>query len=208
MQSFEVVQGFEAEVASFAGAKHCITTNTGTSAIFLSLAYERQRLGRRKTVICPANTYVSVAHAILQADFDLQLVEMNWFGSYKLAPTYVIDSALRFRPKMYSGGLECISFHARKLLNIGEGGAVLTDDPVAAEWLRAARYSGRRAPGYRVEDIDMMGWQCYMTPEKAARGLHLMTYIRDVREQLPDQAMQYPDLRLAPFFEKYAASQQ
>lgn len=200
MKAFEVVEKFEAAVAEFTGAKHCVTANTGTSAIFLSLAYERERIGRRKTVQCPARTYLSVAQAILQSGFDIELVDLKWYGSYRLPPTNVIDSALRFRPGMYAGGLECISFHARKLLNIGEGGAVLTDDDAAAAWLRAARYSGRKPPHYRVEDVDSVGWQMYMTPEKAARGLHLMTYIRDIREQLPDQAMQYPDLRLAPLF--------
>ena len=85
--------------------------------------------------------------------------------------------------------------HARKLLNIGEGGMILTDDPKADAWLRKARYSGRGAPTFRVEEIDMLGWQCYMTPEKAARGLHLMEYIAP---DLPDQVVEYADLRQCP----------
>ena len=74
---------------------------------------------------------------------------------------------------------------------------VLTDDPKAADWLRAARYSGRAGPNYRVQDVDMLGWQLYMTPEKAARGLHLMDYVRD---DLPDQIMEYVDLRTSKYF--------
>ena len=47
----------------------------------------------------------------------------------------------------------------------------------------------------------MLGWQLYMTPEKAARGLHLMDYVRDSN---PDQKVVYPDLRQVPYFkDKY-----
>ena len=80
---------------------------------------------------------------------------------------------------------------------------VLTDDPVAAAWLRKASYSGRSAPTYAVEDIDMIGWQLYLTPEKAARGLHLMEYIAD---DLPDQVMDYVDLRTVKLFKRTEVS--
>jgi dTDP-4-amino-4,6-dideoxygalactose transaminase len=105
---------------------------------------------------------------------------------------------------MYFGGLHCLSFHARKLLNIGEGGMVLTDDLDAYNWLRKARYSGRdKAHGYRIEEVTTLGWQAYMTPEKAARGLHLMDYVED----WPDQVIEYPDLREAPLFKMASAFQ-
>ena len=75
---------------------------------------------------------------------------------------------------------------------------VLTDDKNAADWLRKARYSGRAAPLFRIEDVDMLGYQMYMTPEKAARGLHLMEYMGD---DLPDQKVEYVDLRTAKIFQ-------
>lgn len=78
---------------------------------------------------------------------------------------------------------------------------VLTDDQNAAEWLRAAAYSGRRPPRYAIEDISEMGWQMYMTPEKAARGMHLLEY---ARPDWDDQVVEYTDLRRAPFFKGYA----
>lgn len=216
MNAFSVVEQFERRVADYCGAMECVTTSTGTMAIFLALMLERERLmsnvsgfalqyeGARGTlpvVICPARTFVSVPMAIKQAGFRLKLVSRGWVFSYQLAPLRVVDAALDFRQWMHVPGmLTCLSFQARKILNIGEGGAILLDDKAEAETLRAMRYSGRRGPLYRVEDITAMGWHCYMTPEKAARGLHLMEYMRDIREQLPAIAMRYPDLRDAPFF--------
>lgn len=191
MRSFKVVEDFERAVAEFSGAKYAVAVNTGTSALFLSLVYRKAGV-----VTLPARTFVSVPMAVIHSGGTVRFRDYDWRGVYSLCPLDIVDSALRFRRGMYEGGLHCLSFHARKLLNIGEGGMILTDDPQADAWLRKARYSGRGAP-YRVEDIDMIGWQCYMTPEKAARGLHLMEYIAP---DLPDQVVEYPDLRKCPVF--------
>jgi perosamine synthetase len=58
------------------------------------------------------------------------------------------------------GTLACFSFHPRKIVTTGEGGAVTTDDPELAEAVRALRHHGWQrddmpAPGfnYRLSDI-------------------------------------------------------
>ena len=192
MRAFGVVDDFERSVAEFAGSRYAVAVNTGTSALFLSLMYRKPDV-----VTLPARTFISVPMAVIHAGGKVKFRDYEWWGAYNLDPLDIIDGALRFRRGMYCGGLHCLSFHARKLLNIGEGGMILTDDPKADAWLRKARYSGRGAPTFRVEDIDMLGWQLYMTPEKAARGLHLMEYIAP---DLPDQIVEYPDLRKCPVF--------
>ncbi|MDB4991074.1 MAG: Bacillosamine/Legionaminic acid biosynthesis aminotransferase PglE [Myxococcaceae bacterium] len=48
------------------------------------------------------------------------------------------------------GVIACTSFHPRKVLTTGEGGACLTDDDALAEQLRALRNHGQRAPGVFV----------------------------------------------------------
>lgn len=196
MNAFSVVGQFEDAVAKFAGSKYAVAVNTGTSAIFLALKYLQTGDWRRDPVLVPARTFVSVPMAVIHAGMKLELVDFEWHGVYRLDPHPVVDGALRFRKGMYEGGLHCLSFHARKHLNIGEGGMVLTDDARAAEWLKKARYSGRGG-SFSVEEIDMLGWQMYMTPEKAARGLHLLEYIEDE----PDQEVVYPDLRKAKVFQ-------
>lgn len=201
MKSFGVVSQFEKAVAEFSGAKHGIAVNTGTSALFLSMKYAAR--GFNGAVTFPAQTFVSVPMAAIHAGLRIKFEDEPWAGVYTIDPLNVIDGALRFHRGMYRGGLHCISFQARKLLNIGEGGMILTDDDAAAAWLRKARYSGRGGAdgkSFAIEDINMIGWQMYMTPEKAARGLHLMEYVAD---DLPDQVMTYPDLRLVKAFAPY-----
>ena len=197
MNAFSVVAQFEQSVSKYAGAKFGVAVNTCTSALFLCLAYMRSQRPSVAHVAVPARTFVSVPMAVIHAGFKVEFRDLSWGGVYHLDPLPIVDGALRFRRGMYRGGLHCVSFHARKHLNIGEGGMVLTDDEKAVEWLKKARYSGRGG-SYAIEDIDMLGWQMYMTPEKAARGLHLMEYIED---ELPDQVVEYPDLRKAKVFQ-------
>jgi dTDP-4-amino-4,6-dideoxygalactose transaminase len=196
MNSFSVVRDFEEMVAKFAGSKYAVAVNTCTSALFLCMEYAMKEY-KDYWVEIPAHTFVSVPMAAIQAGLEVRFTDERWAGVYQIRPLNIVDGALRFRKNMYQGGLHCLSFHARKLLNIGEGGMILTDDKDAADWLRKASYSGRGAPSYKVEDIDMIGWQYYMTPEKAARGLHLMEYMPD---DLPDQVVEYVDLRKAKIF--------
>ena len=202
MNSFGVVEEFEKRVAEYAGAAHGVAVSTCTAGLFLSLTYRFRECTGTPMVHLPARTFISVPMAVVQADGWPEFHNVKWEGTYQLKPWAITAGALRFRRGMYEKGtLHCVSFHARKLLNIGEGGMVLTDDAKAAAWLRAARYSGRQAPHYRVEDVAILGWQLYMTPEKAARGLHLMDYVRDDN---PDQKVVYPDLRQVPYFATHA----
>jgi perosamine synthetase len=46
------------------------------------------------------------------------------------------------------GALGCLSFHPRKIVTTGEGGAVLTNDDVFADTVRELRHHGWRPPDY------------------------------------------------------------
>lgn len=190
-RAFDVVRAFESRVAAYAGAKYGVAVATGTWAIFLSC-----RLLKVKEVVLPARTFISVPMAVLDAGGTVRFQDYPWGGIYQLAPYPIWDACLRWHRGMYHGGLHCMSFQARKSLPIGEGGMILTDDRESAEWLRAAAYCGRRPPDYRIEDVTERGWLAYMTPAKAAQGLHLMEYTKDA----PDQRVIYQDLRKAPLF--------
>ena len=197
MNAFSIVADFESRVAEYAGAKYGIAVDCCTSAIFLSLKY-RQHQGLWPTeVIIPARTYASVPMAGIHAGLKPKFEEFQWVGTYKLDPMEVIDGAKRFRPDMYDGGLHCLSFHAKKILAIGRGGMIVTNDPEASRWLRKARYDGREGKPYTEEQIDMLGWHCYMTPEQAARGMLLMDILPAVPQ---DHLEDYPDLRKMPVF--------
>lgn len=196
MNCFSVVSQFEEAVAKFSGSKYAVAVNTGTSALFLSMKYCADKHGV-KEVVFPAKTFVSVPMAALHAGLKVKFEDYEWSGYYQIKPMPVFDGALRFRKNMYLGGLHCLSFQARKILNIGEGGMILTDDDEAYKWLKKARYWGRPESG-KIEDIEMVGWQMYMTPEKAGRGLHLLEYLNP---ETPDQVMNYPDLRQVKVFQ-------
>ncbi len=73
------------------------------------------------------------------------------------------------------GTFHCLSFHIRKVLPIAKGGMILTDDYDAYQWFRLARYEGRnnREPHETITDLTVLGWNFYMPPEQAARGIEI-----------------------------------
>lgn len=196
--AFAVVAEFERQVAAFAGAKHGVAVDSCTSALFLSMKY----LDVNTEVAVPARTYISVPMQVLHAGGSVIFEDVPWSGAYALEPYPIWDSAKRFRRGMYAGGLYCVSFHMRKLLGIGRGGMVLTDDATAAAWLRRARFDGRNGEVPFMEDkVESLGWNCYMLPEQAARGLQLLEGLRSA--ELPDLYDPYPDLREMPVFKNH-----
>jgi perosamine synthetase len=62
-----------------------------------------------------------------------------------------IGSVIDGRPAGSFGIVACFSFHPRKVITTGEGGAVVTDDPILAERLRVLRNHGQAEPGSFVE---------------------------------------------------------
>lgn len=196
---FKIVRDFEEAIAEYCGSPYAVSCDSCTNAIFLCLEYikktsiEVANMHRIPIVfndiIIPSMTYLSVAMSIIRAGFQLQFSRgMNdWSGEYKLYPCSIWDSARRLRKGMYRPGqFQCLSFHIRKHLPIGKGGMILTDNLEAVEWLRRARYEGRGEMPYKEDDITMIGFNHYMTPEQAARGLALLQQLPDWNEDLPE----------------------
>ena len=72
---------------------------------------------------------------------------------------------------------------------------ILTDNLEAVKWFKARRYEGRTdGLKYHEDMIDEEGWNMYMTPEQAARGL---TLLQNYPLNMPDQIEEggYKDLR-------------
>jgi len=165
---------FEEKLAQFAGSKFCVTTDCASNAMFLCLQLDQVR-GR---ISIPRQTYISVLMQLIHSGCEVELRDEEWTGLYRLEGTRIIDGAGRFRPGMYEhpGALHILSFQIKKRLPIGRGGAILTDDYDAYEWLKLARYDGRdlSTEYTSINHIKMAGWHYYMTPEDAARGILLM----------------------------------
>lgn len=197
---YKVTEEFEDELSKYTGAPYVVTVDNASNALFLALMYEKIN-GLEVTI--PSRTYPSVPCEIIHAGgmvkFDITTGE-TITGAYQLKPTNVWDSALTFTNDMYIKGTHmCVSFTGPyKHFKLSKGGAILTDDYEAYLWFKRARYSGRRECSYHDDNFDMIGWNFYMMPELAARGLLLMKQFYDVLTGEPlvneDLTLSYPDL--------------
>jgi dTDP-4-amino-4,6-dideoxygalactose transaminase len=168
---FKIVEMFEEEVANYTGAKYAVSVDNCTNALFLCCKF--LNVGE---VTIPSKTYLSVPQSIIHAGgeviFDKRDVTNSWSGIYQLKPYPIYDAAKRFTSNMYiPNTFMCLSFHIKKTLKIGKGGMILTDNEDAVKWFKKARYEGRSEKLYHEDDIDMLGWNMYMTPQQAAHGL-------------------------------------
>ena len=191
---YSMVFDFEERIAEWAGSKYAVAVESGTAAIFLSLVFKRKQ-DQHGIVFIPKNTYPSVPCSIIHADFLVGWSDKKWEGEYELSPLNIWDSALRFKKGMYHGGLQCLSFHIKKHLPIGRGGMILTDSMMARDWLRAARFDGRNPVPLLEDSFTMLGYNMYMEPSQAARGIQLFETMRN--KELPDlkfEDQNYPDL--------------
>ncbi len=174
---WDIVDGFEALVADYAGSNYAVAVDSCTNAMFLSLRY----LGASGEITIPKRTYLSVPQLIIHAGCKPKFVEKEWSGIYKLAPFPVIDGATRFRKDMYiKDTYHCLSFHIRKILPIAKGGMILLNDKKAYDWLKLASYEGRdrRVPHDQMPEPTICGWNMYMPPEQAARGIELFDKVK------------------------------
>ena len=192
----EVVDIFEKKIADFCGSKFAVAVDCCSNAIFLILKY----INNPQKVKIPYFTYASVPMQILHAGYEFEFIEKEWSGIYKLDPLDVWDFAGRWTKGMYEGGFAALSFQIKKRLPIGRGGMILCDDYDAYTWFKKACYDGRDLEkNYMEDDIEMLGWHMYMTPEDAARGIILMDNISEINDDSHSH-MSYKDLRLNKVF--------
>ena len=200
----KITEDFEKALCEYTGSPYAIALDNMSNALFLALYYEKnvKKSITDEEITIPARTYPSVPCEIIHAGFKVNFKKVNGKkikGPYRLEPSNVIDSALRFTADMYEKGTHiCLSFTGPyKTLKLSKGGAILTDDYEAMLWFKRARFSGRRECSYHDDHFDMLGWNFYMMPELAARGLLLMTQFYNYdgsKKKNEDLELSYPDL--------------
>ena len=194
---YKVVKMFEETVADYCGSKYAVSTDNCTDAILLCCEYLNV-----KEVTIPSKTYLSVPQSIIHAGGTVNFRDYHWKGIYQLEPYPIWDAAKRFTSDMYvPESFMCLSFHIKKLLNIGKGGAILTDSKEAYEWFKKARYEGRSEKFYKEDNIETLGWNMYMTPQQAAHGLCLMQN-HPINAEDQGEHNGYRDLTEFPVFNK------
>ena len=201
---YKITDDFEDKLAHYTGSRFAVAVDNMSNALFLALYYENHIKKSIKDgwVGCPSRTYPSVPCEIIHSGLKIEWETVKGStlkGAYNLTNSNVWDSALRFTADMYIPKSHmCLSFTGPyKHFKLSKGGAILTDDYEAYSWFRRARYSGRREVSYHQDNFDMIGWNFYMMPELAARGLLLMGQfyeIGGIKKENDDLELPYPDL--------------
>ena len=201
---YKITEDFEKALSDYTGAPYVVTVDNMSNALFLALYYEKnvKKSIKGDTITIPCRTYPSVPCEIIHAGLkvDFEPVEGKTIkGMYQLKGSNVWDSALSFTGDMYKPGQHiCVSFTGPyKHFKLSKGGAILTDSLEAYHWFKRARYSGRRECSYHDDYLDMIGWNFYMMPELASRGLLLMGQFYNLngsKKRNEDLELPYPDL--------------
>ena len=185
-----VIRQFEKTIAKHCGAPYGIAVESCTAALFLCCLYLKV-----KEVTIPKKTYYSVPMSVIHAGGAVDYEDLNWRGAYQLKPYPIIDSAMRFKNDMYYPEMfQCLSFQYSKHIPIGRGGMILTDNRKAANWFRVMRNDGRREIPKNKDHVKLFGWNFYMTPEQAARGLSLYYWRFFGQPDQPDLPMTHGDV--------------
>ena len=185
---FDKIYEFERALALFTGAPYAVMTDCCTHAIELCLRYDNiQR------VTFPAHTYLSIPMTMHKLGITYNYSDKLWTGEYQFIGTRVWDSARLLKQDMYRlGQLQCLSFGYGKPMEIGRGGAILTDDIEVYNTLKHQCYDGRDLSITPWEDqkVFHIGYHYKPTIEEAVRGLELLPNV----DQEP-KYKEYPDLR-------------
>ncbi len=203
---YKITEEFEKVLSDYTGAPYVVTVDNQSNALFLCMMYENVK---DIEIEIPSRTYPSVPCEIIHAGGKVKFLPVDGNtikGAYQLSPTNIWDSALRFTNDMYIPNSHmCISFTGPyKHFKLSKGGAILTDNEEAYFWFKRARYSGRRECSYHEDYFDMLGWNFYMMPELAARGLLLMIqfYCDGKPISNEDLELPYPDLSKFEIYKK------
>jgi len=205
----KITKLFEDELSKYTNAPFVVAVDNQSNALFLALTYENIK---NKEITIPNRTYPSVPCEIKHAGGIVKFKNIEGetlTGAYNLEGSKVWDAALSFTADMYIPNSHmCISFTGPyKHFKLSKGGAILTDDEEAYKWFKKARFSGRDECSYHEDNFDnnpVLGWNFYMMPELAARGLLLINQFYNpdgTKKHNEDLTLPYPDLSKFKIFQ-------
>ena len=197
---FNTVKEFEEKIAKFFGAAHAVAVDSCTHGIELCLRYQNLSY-----INVPNRTYISIPFLAKKLGISLQWQDKEWVDCYKLNEHFkpIYDAAVLWKKDSYiPGSFMCISFQFQKHLSLGRGGIILCDNKEDALKLKKMSYDGRLPDvPWRDQNIDMIGYHYYMTPETAQLGLDKLD---DAINTTPRQwvVTDWPDLTQMDVFNK------
>jgi len=167
---FDVITEFENKICKFFGAPYAVAVDSCTHGIELCLRYTNE-----KKISVPKRTYLSVPFLAEKMGLEREWRDEEWEDYYTLnyGDKRIIDAAVLWKKNSYiPNTFMCISFQYQKHLSLGKGGVILLDNEEDYHILKKMSYDGRipNTP-WRDQDIDVVGFHYYMTPETAKLGI-------------------------------------
>lgn len=181
---------FEETIAKYYNSKYAVATDSCTHALELCL-----RLKNCYKVSCPKQTYISVPMTCEKLNINWHFTNAAWRDFYFIGNSNIVDAAVYWKQNGYiSNTLMCLSFQYKKHLNIGKGGMILLDNEKEYILLKKMSYDGRlpNVP-WAQQNIDILGYHYYMTPESAQIGLNKFNIVKDLKPK-EWSYIDYPDL--------------
>lgn len=163
-------------------------------------------------IVIPSRTYMSILMTLKLFGFDVHLDKSSkWSQFYEIIDnkticgTGVFDCAVFFKRDMFNeitgiNKLLCVSFQQKKRLNLGRGGAILTDNQQYYKILKRMVYDGRNSKISDMEEVCskpndiFFGFHCYLEPEKAAKGINILNQPSIMRDYVVITSDNYPNL--------------
>lgn len=168
--NFNTVIEFENQIAKFFGASYAVAVDSCTHGIELCLRYTKE-----KKISVPKRTYLSVPFLSEKMGLEREWRDEEWEDYYVLnyGDKKIIDAAVLWKKDSYiPNTFMCISFQYQKHLSLGRGGIILLDNLNDFVILKKMSYDGRLPLiPWREQNIDVVGYHYYMTPETAQLGL-------------------------------------
>lgn len=198
---FSTVLEFEKEIAKFYNAPLAVATDSCTHAIELVLRHKKIT-----AACCPNHTYLSIPMTFMKLGLEWKFTDTCWEKFYSITDE-LIDAAVLWEENSYiPGTFMCLSFQFKKHLSLGRGGAILCENIDDYEMLKKMSYDGRimDAP-WMEQNIDVLGYHYYMTPETAELGLKKINQAKVTKPKLWSWK-DYPDLRVMKIFNKKIAN--
>jgi dTDP-4-amino-4,6-dideoxygalactose transaminase len=172
----EIIE-FENLIRDYYGSRYAIAVDCCTHALELCLRYTKPIFSTS-----PKHTYLSVPMTFMKLNIPFTWNHDDWQDYYYLGNTNIVDAAVYWKQDGYiPGTFMCLSFQFKKHLNLGRGGMILLDDKKAYDVLSKTRYDGRDITiPWAEQDIELLGYHYYMTPETAAKGITEFDRVKDI----------------------------
>lgn len=174
---FETVEKFESIISNYFGSEYAVAVDSCTHAIELCLRYEGFT-----NITIPTRTYISVPFTAKKLFCDWSWKDENWEDYYFIGNTNIVDAAPYWKKDGYiKNTYMCLSFQHSKHLSLGRGGIILLDNKKDYDMLKKMSYDGRDFNSSWVEqNIDVVGYHYYMTPETAELGINKFETVKDI----------------------------